>query len=254
MIITPEQEEEFLKATNCHICNKKLRKRNGKIVKVRDHCHITGNYRGAAHRKCNLNFRLSNKIPIVFHNLKGYDGKFILQELGRISDKIKKTINVIPNNEEIYMAFMIDNLRFIDSYQFLNDSLSALAPNLKDHPYTEKYCKENNMDYKLMKEKGIYPYEYMHSFSRFKEDKLPSKGDFYSSLNDSSITDDEYKRANKVFNLYCNNLGDYHDLYLKTEVLLLSDIFENYRNECFKNYNLDPTHYYSSPDWLGTLC
>ena len=98
-------------------------------IKVRDHCHITGKYRGSAHQKCNRRFRLIDKIPVIFHNLRGYDSHFIMQEIG----KFKQNINVIPNNMEEYMAFMLGNhLVFIDSFQFMSSSLERLVGNLPD--------------------------------------------------------------------------------------------------------------------------
>ena len=94
---------------------------------MRDHCHVRGKYTGSAHTDCNLSYRLTNKIPVIFHNLRGYDSHLIMQEIG----KSNKDINAIPYNTEKYMAFMIDrNLIFIDSFQFMNQRLSDLANNL----------------------------------------------------------------------------------------------------------------------------
>ena len=125
MIISKKKEQnDFKNAKSCHICNKEY---NNEDVPVRDHCHVTGKYRGSAHTDCNLSYRLTNKIYVILHNLRGYDSHFIMQETG----KFNKVINVIPNNMETYMAFMIDrNLIFIDSFQFITQSLSDLANNL----------------------------------------------------------------------------------------------------------------------------
>ena len=103
---------------------------------MRDHCHVTGNYRGSAHNACNRSYRLTNKIRVIFHNLRGYDSHLIIQEI----EKYNKVINVIPNNMQKYMAFMIErNLIFIDSFQFMSLSLSYLANNLpKDGFYHTK--------------------------------------------------------------------------------------------------------------------
>ena len=124
MNLTSMEEEELSAATKCHICQKYFTEND---VRVRDHCHITGIYRGAAHNKCNRNFRLTDKIPVIFHNLKGYDSYLIMQEIG----KFNMNINVISNNLEKYMAFFLgNNLKFIDSLQFMNDSLENLAKNI----------------------------------------------------------------------------------------------------------------------------
>ena len=95
-------------------------------VPVRHHCHVTGKYRGSAHTDCNLSYRLTNKIYVIFHNLRGYDSHLIMQETG----KFNKYFNVTPNNMEKYMAFMIGNLIFTDSFQFMNIGLSDLADDL----------------------------------------------------------------------------------------------------------------------------
>ena len=98
---------------------------------------VTGNYRGSAHTDCNLSYRLTNKIYVIFHNLRGYDSHLIMQKIG----KFLKDINVIPNNMEKHMAFMIDkNLIFIDSFQFMKKSLSGLADDLSKASFyhTEK--------------------------------------------------------------------------------------------------------------------
>ncbi|XP_068749377.1 uncharacterized protein [Montipora capricornis] len=99
----------------------------------------------------------------------------------------------------------------------------------------------------LMSQKGVYPYDFMDSFDKFNE-KLPSKEDFYSILNDEHITDDQYKHAQNVWNTFnLKNMGEYHDLYLKSDILLLADVFENFRKTCLQYYKLDPCHYFTSP-------
>ena len=99
-----------------------------------------------------------------------------------------------------------------------------------------------------MKKKGVYPYDYMDSFSKFNERTLPNKEDFYSLLLDEPISDDQYKHAQHVWNTFqIRNLGEYHDLYLESDVLLLADVLENFRKTCLKHYKLDPCHYLTSP-------
>ena len=139
--MTKDDENKFEKAEECYICNKKY---TDEDTKVRDHCHITGNYRGSAHQECNLKLRVNPeqlKIPVIFHNLRGYDSHFIVQEIGEIvknntytkknGEKCQMNINAIPNNMEKYMAFMLGNhLTFIDSFQFMSSSLEKLVSNL----------------------------------------------------------------------------------------------------------------------------
>ena len=99
-----------------------------------------------------------------------------------------------------------------------------------------------------MLRKVVYPYEYMDNWERFNETSLPSKESFYSNLNMEDIDDIDYRHGNNVFNKFkLNNLGDYHDLYVQSDTLLLADVFENFRDMCLKDYELDPAHFLSLP-------
>ena len=255
MILSQEDNENFEKASDCHICGKEL-----KEDKVRDHDHITGKYRGAAHTQCNLNYNYKNcKIPVVFHNLRGYDSHLIMQEIGKYS----KNITVIPNTTEKYVSFSMNRLQFIDSMQFLCESLEKLVECLKlskDRTLfsnlVDGFKEYSNELVDLLIEKGVYPYDYMNSWKKFDEPNLPPMSKFYSKLNDTNIEEKDYERAKKVYDLFkCKNIGEYHDLYLKTDVLLLADVFENFRNTCMKNYGLDPANFYTSPglSWYAML-
>ena len=104
------------------------------------------------------------------------------------------------------------------------------------------------VDINLLLQKGVYPYEYMDSFDRFQETKLPPIGKFYSSMSDESISKKNYQHAQEVWKTFnCENLGDYHDLYLKTDVILLADVFQTFRRTCINAYKLDPQFYYTVP-------
>ena len=167
---------------------------------VKDHCHITGKYREAAHYSCNINFKISKKVPLIFHNLKGYDSHLIFKELTKFDVKV----NVIPNELEKYMAFTLNkNLVFIDSMLFMNSSLDELDTILTDNDL--KYLSEEFSGEKLglVKENGVYPYEYMNSFKKFKEDKLPCRDKCFSSLKDCGISEKEYQRADSVWKGKC---------------------------------------------------
>ena len=99
-----------------------------------------------------------------------------------------------------------------------------------------------------MSQKGAYPYDFMDSFKKFDQTELPTTDQFYSILNDQHITNDEYnhaKKVRKVFNI--KTMGEYHDLYLKSDVLLLADVFESFRKTCLQYYKLDPCNYFTSP-------
>ena len=271
--MTKKDEKAFTKAKRCHICEKKY---TDDDVPVRDHCHVTGKYRGSAHQTCNLKLQISAekiKIPVIFHNLKGYDSHFIINELGELIKKEEKipdnvyimnkegkmvkdesvsriSVSVIAQNAEKYMAFYIGkHLSFIDSFAFMSSSLDKLAGNLEDRDfiYTKDYFTDL-VQFNLMKRKGVYPYDYMDSFSKFNDTELPKREDFYSLLTDNNISEDDYSHAKDVWNTFnLQNMGEYHDLYLKTDILLLTDVFENFRKTCLTYYKLDPLHYITSP-------
>ena len=259
LVMTEENEIDFQKATKCHICDRQYQDED---IRVRDHCHITGEFRGSAHQDCNLRLEINPekiKIPVFFHNLKGYDSHFIMQQIGDIAKKHGYTnkrgeechmsINCIPNNMEKYMAFMLGkHLTFLDSFQFMNFSLANLVKNLPDEAF--KYIDEEfqGEQLKLVKRKGVYPYDHMDSFQKFEETELPTQEQFYSLLNNSSISDDDYQHAQNVWKTFnMKSMGDYHDVYLKADVLLLADVFENFRKTCLQYYGLDPAHYFTAP-------
>ena len=129
--MTEEEEELFKGADKCYICGNKYLDNE---IRVRDHCHITGKYRGSAHQQCNLKLKLDPnkfKVPVIFHNLRGYDSHFIMQKIGSIGKSNNLSINCIPNNMEKYMAFMLGkHLVFLDSFQFMASSLEKLVDNL----------------------------------------------------------------------------------------------------------------------------
>ena len=162
--MTEEEEELFKGADKCYICGNKYLDNE---IRVRDHCHITGKYRGSAHQKCNLKLKLDPskfKVPVIFHNLRGYDSHFIIQKIGSIGKSNNLSINCIPNNMEKYMAFMLGkHLVFLDSFQFMASSLERLVDNLPGDvfKYTSQVFQNDQLE--LMKKKGVYPYDYMDS-------------------------------------------------------------------------------------------
>ena len=259
LVMTEENKLDFESANYCHICKNRYSEED---ICVRDHCHITGNYRGSAHQDCNLKLRLSPtniQIPVFFHNLRGYDSHFIMQQIGEIAKKhvyknkkgeeCQMDINCIPNNMKKYMAFMLGkHLLFLDSFQFMSSSLDNLTKNLPDDAFIFTQQEFTGEQFNLMKQKGTYPYDYMDSFQKFNDTQLPIKKDFFSILYNQHITHEQYDHAQTVWNTFdLKTMGDYHDLYLKSDTLLLADIFENFRKTCLQYYKLDPCHYFSSP-------
>ena len=118
-----------------------------------------------------------------------------------------------------------------------------------------EFCNEDPNKFILLLRKGVYPYEYMDNWQRFDETSLPDKEAFYSNVNMEHITDVDYRHGKTVFEyLISKNLGDYRDLYVQNDALLLADVFENFRNTCIKVYELDPAHLLSAPGLAWQAC
>ena len=264
MIFGEKEKERFNKETKCWICKGELNN-----DKVRDHCHFTGRYRGAAHNKCNPNYKKPNFTPVAFHNLSVYDSHLFIKNPGFTAGNI----DCIPNNEEKYISFTknievetyIDKegktkpinhkIRFVDTYKFMSESLNELVKNLPENGFNNLKSYYTGDKLNLLKRKGVYPYEYMDLLERFNETKLPPKEAFYSRLTGKDISDEDYAHAQKVWDVFeMDNLQDYHNLYLETDVLLLADVFENFRNICIENYKLDPAYYYTAPSLAWDAC
>ena len=205
--LTRQEQKSFDEAENCHICKKELLD-----DKVRDHCHFTGKYRGAAHNSCNLQCRKPMILPVIFHNLQGYDAHLFIKQLACLPGEL----NCIPSTEEKYISFskkikvdeyksrstgemvsLYFELRFIDSFKFLQTSLANLVGNLQpdDFHNTKEIFREN---VELLTRKGVFPYDYVTSMKKLSETQLPPKEEFYSKLNDEDITDDDYQHAINV--------------------------------------------------------
>ena len=268
MIFTEEDKEQFNKSKICWICDEPF-----KGNKVRDHCHYTGRYRGPACNSCNLKYRKPKFIPVFFHNLSGYDSHLFIKKLG--SSDEKENIDCIPTNKEKYISFSKNirvgqykdketgevkdktfKIRFLDSFKFMSSSLETLVNNLPKDAFNNLQRYYTGEKAELIKRKGFYPYEYMDTEERFKETKLPPKKAFYSRLSGKGITKGDYKHALNVWNVFnMKTVLDYHELYNETDVLLLADVFENFRDLCLKIYRLDPAHYFTAPGlaWDGFL-
>ena len=276
--MTEDEKINYENATHCHICEKELDK-----DKVIDHCHLTGKYRGAAHKECNLNYKIPKFFPVIIHNLSGYDSHLFINNLAKTEGKIK----LIPNNEEKYISFskeivvdtfkdkksgemkdVIRDIRFIDSLKFMSSSLDNLSSNLtkcgkcsvckgeikgrclnstdKNLHETTKYFEGEEL--KLLMRKGVFPYDWLDDFDKLNETQLPPKKEFYSKLRGEDISDEDYEHAKKVWETFnMKTMRDYLNLYLKSDVLLLADVFENFRDVCQNAYRLDPAWYYTAP-------
>ena len=256
--ITKEEEEQFKQASNCWICRKKLNLED----RVRDHCHYTGQYRGAAHNICNLKYSKPNNISVFFHNLTGYDSHLFIKKLNNTVGNI----DCIPNNEENYISFSKTiitgeyknkkgetknkyfKIIFKDSLKFMASSLEALVGNLPSDAFKnlDKYFSPEKA--KLLKQKGFFPYDYMDKIEKLKDPRPPPQEAFYSKLSGKGINKSCYGHVLNVWKTWkMKTLKDYLKLYNVSDVLLLADVFENFRDLCLKIYGLDPVYYYTAP-------
>ena len=177
--------------------------------------------------------KLVDNLSEGIHNNKCADCK---SDLDYIKTKNEKLILECYNCKQRYRKKLNKELikRFASTYEFCNNDLNKFV---------------------LLLRKGVYPYEYMDTWERFSEISLPSKEDFYSNLNMEDISDIDYRHANNVFKRFkLENLGDYHDLYVQSDTLLLADVFNNFRDMCIKEYELYPAHFLSLPGLAWQAC
>ena len=247
MVLNPSAAVEHHFATNCWICKEPFNPALND--KVADHDHATGKYRGAAHSQCNLRLRRTCKIPIFFHNFRGYDGHFITQALKHYTGE---KINVIGQGMEKYLTLSLGKyLVFKDTLQFLSFSLQTLADNMSKGGIEKfKHLKlqfPNTRDdlLKLLIRKGVYPYEYMDSMARFDEKQLPPKAAFFSKLTNSDIAEEDYAHAKKVWEKFnIKSMREYHNHYLKSKSIPSCNFtcwFSIFSFSHFHNWNPDYT-------------
>ena len=260
----------------CYACSGEFDIENIEKRKVRDHCHLTGTYRGALHSKCNLKLRKSITFPVIFHNLTGYDSHLFVKDLADSCGNV----DAIPHNEQKYMSFtkkvLVDEkeveengekkikkvywkLKFLDSMNFVKGSLEGLVGNLGQSQLNHMKKHFQGKKLGLMCSKGVYPYKYMSDVTKLFETNLPPKEAFASKLNVGStnisselvgegISDKKYKIVQDVYEEFkCKNLADLTKIYVEQDTLQLADVVDNFRSVCLENYGLDPFHYISLP-------
>ena len=286
--LTNEERKTHRWQKRCYICKKEFSTDNDDKINynVRDHCHYTGEYRDAAHNICNLKYKTPREIPVVFHNGSTYDYHLIIKELAK---EFEGPFECLGENTVKYIAFSVPikkqitkkdkdgndkivdipyKIKFIDSYRFMSRPLSKLVDNLSEGLHTEKCadCK-SYLDYMSIKDDKliIRCFECKKNYEKKINEELIkifantyefcNKEAFYRNLNMEDVTDVDYRHANKVFKEFrLKNLGEYHDLYVQSNTLLLADVFENFRNMCIKAYEPDPAHFLSTPGLAWQAC
>ena len=244
--ITPEEgvasQESFQQSKVCWLCENPLDN-----DKVRDHDHLTGKYRGAAHNKCNLNCKKksSSFVPIFFHNFSGYDCHLIFEELLTQAYKMGCEPKIIPKSMENYVSVQVGCLRFLDSYRFLSSSLQKLITSLNDFPYMQN----EGLTDDLFKKKLAYPYE-KFNLNNLHEPLNLTKEDYWSTLNQSYPCEDDIKRTQQLIDTYnITTAQELTMLYLKMDVLQLTDVFENFVETSTLMYGINPLYSYSLPGY-----
>ena len=246
IIMEQEDEEDFKNNNICRFCEKEILS-----DKVRDHCHLTGKYRGPAHNTCNINVtqKQSNFIPFVFHNFSNYDCHMFFKKL--VDEKKDKVdFEIIPKTNEEYISVTYGCVRFIDSYRFLSESLDKLVKNLDVDDF--KILKKEFPDkWQYLNKKLAYPYEYFNSINDYKKpiNEL-KKEDFFSKLKNDYPDDEEIERTKEIIKLF--NIKDGEELtklYCKSDVILLADVFEKFIKVSTEEYKINPLYCVSLPGY-----
>jgi len=259
MEFTWDNLEKLNNATHCHMRKTVRARRHAITVIWQDDSEVP------RISNCNLNYiqHNSHRISVVFHNISGYDAHFIIKEIATVYDG---RVELLPVTKEKYISFTKNvkstederkknniELRFIDSYKFLTSSLDKLASYLSTDKLRIMQCEFCNLsveNFDLLTCKGIFPYEYIDCVEKLEDTCLPRRESFYNSLTGDTVSEVNYAHAVNVWQRFSiRTFGEYSDLYLKTDVLLLADIFENFRDSWVSNYGLDPAYYYTLPDF-----
>ena len=214
--------------------------------------------------------KIENKDLEITYKIKFIDSyRFMSSSLSKLVDNLSEGIH---NNKCVDCKSNLDYVRITtarpSSLERKNEKLLLKCFNydsyykkkfnkdlIKKFKNTYSFCDNDLNKFVLLLRKGVYPYEYADTWERFSEISLPSKEDFYSNLNMEDISDIDYRHANNVFKVFkLENLGDYHDLYVQSDTLLLPDVFNNFRDMCIKEYELDPAHFLSLTGLAWQAC
>ena len=205
--------------------------------------------------------KIDNKDLEITYKIKFIDSyRFMSSSLSKLVDNLSEGIHninaLIVNLILIILKFKKNQkllLKCFNCNVYYKKKLNKDLMNKFKNTYS--FCNSDLNKFILLLRKGVYPYEYMDSWEKFNETSLPSKQEFYSNLNMEDIDETDYRHGNNVFKSFkLENVGDYHDLYVKIDTLLLADVFENFRDMCIKEYELEPAHFVSLPGLAWQAC
>ncbi len=264
--------------TECHICEKVIKTHDKHL----DHDHLTGEVRGWSHPTCNWRHTIKRyEIPVVFHNFKNYDSKAILKERSKFPDV---QFDIIGQNCEKIKTLKISapggvKFKFVDSLLHMSKSLEKLVESVanydaqkfatydeyvqktdvaflrKQFPETSAHF-PNDKQFKMMIRKGVFPYNWFNDQDKLQFTSLIPKDEFYNQLKEEHISEEQYKFYKAVWKEFkMTTFHEYYDLYLTTDVLLLTDICAWYKQESLYTYGLDPFWFLTSPSmaWNAML-
>ena len=232
----------------CHICGKIMVKGDVAL----DHDHLTGKFVGLAHVACNLQRRELQAVTVFVHNLAGFDGHPLLRAVGMRSSLVRHVTGIPLNMERFKCLTLNGKIKFLDSFAFLSCSLGALVEQLRASNSDFKMLDgmvENPEQKSLLLRKGVYPYGFASSIPKLKSRKtLPPMADFKSDLDGAEISSSDYKHALKVWEAFgINNMLEYTELYIRSDVRLLAQAVLDLRDNLWKEFQLDICSYLSLP-------
>lgn len=235
---------------------------------VKHHSHLPPyNFIGLAHSTpCNTTARIRKSFSVFAHNFTGYDSHLVV--MAAENEDLVTDISMMGSSSEKITALTINKtLQFVDSSSFfggasLDATVKSLGPDDFElfKEFMGRFCKDRDVSFtenlfNRLKDKGAYPYSYMSSFDKFKETALPDKADFYNDLGECHIEDDVYENAQQVWDLMSiKDMGEWHDLYVMIDTLLLTICFAKLRKVMFGSFNLCVTHYVSLPSFTLDAC
>ena len=260
--LTPEEMTRHAQAAECRFCGRPFG--DGAWGKVHDHSHVTGLYRGAAHASCNLRAgqqerpgtwgRAGTFVPVVFHNLKGYDGHLIVQALA--TERVQN-LHVLPENMERFKSVSFGLYRLIDSNQLMPGTLEGHLAALPEEERSILHRCFHRPEWKVvLKRKGVMPYDWYDSPEKYHHSRLPAKPLWYNRLTGCGPSDDDFVHVVAVWRaLGCRSFGHYLAVYMAVDVLGLADVVESFRRQMMSAVGLDPVYSVSaaSLSWQAML-
>ena len=204
--------------------------------------------------------KIENKDIEITYKIKFIDSyRFMATSLSKSVDNLTEDIHgdkCVDCKSDLSYMKVIDEALILDTLTAKKNYKKEINKELiKRFPSAYKFCNNDLNKFVMLLRKGVYPYEYMDGWDKFNETSIPSKESFYSDLTMENVSETDYRHANNVFKRFkLNNLGDYHDLYVQSDTLLLADVFENLRKTCIKTYEQDAAYFISLPVLAWQAC